>query len=94
MPLYDYRCEECDEIWEKDLPMNYRGFVTCPTCLSGRTRRIILSAPATVLNWWNASASDDTDGIMQRFRPRVDSKIATKKDKRRRSNKEMAHEHN
>lgn len=94
MPFYDYMCEMCDEIWEEDLPMGFRGLVTCPICKSGHSKRLVLSAPATVLNWWNARASSDTDGITKRYRPRVDSKMTTKRDRRRRGKqKEMAHEY-
>jgi len=89
MPLYDYRCRVCSEIWEEDLPMKFRGFVTCPICQSGNTQRIHLQAPATVLNWWDAGSSSDTGGITDRYRPRVDNKKF--EAKRRHRKKELTY---
>jgi putative FmdB family regulatory protein len=99
MPQYDYMCTECDELWIEDLPMKFRGFVTCPICGTGRTKRIILEAPAMTLNWWNARASADTDGITKRFRSKSVNKKARQKakyrrERRRRKDKEMAHGYN
>ena len=91
MPLYDYRCEVCAEVWEENLPMKFRGFVTCPVCQTGRTQRIHLQAPATVMNWWDASSSMDASGIRERFRPRADNKKSKVKTVRRHRKKEMAY---
>jgi len=35
MPIYDYRCEKCEELWEESLPMSKMNSPTkkaCPHC--------------------------------------------------------------
>jgi putative FmdB family regulatory protein len=77
MIVYDYRCEECAEIFEQDFKSrdDYRKTVavTCPTCGSGLTRRIV-SAPAVSIWWKNAAAAPDAWSMRPRFHPATRSK--------------------
>jgi putative FmdB family regulatory protein len=40
MPLYEYRCEECQETFEK-LVRAFREEVSCPACASGQVEKLI-----------------------------------------------------
>jgi putative FmdB family regulatory protein len=40
MPIYEYRCEECDEPFEK-LVRAFREEVACPHCGSGEVERLL-----------------------------------------------------
>jgi putative FmdB family regulatory protein len=82
MPAYDYRCRECGEVFVDEHPMEYNGPVICPVCCTGRTQRIFLQCPATVLNWWNAAASSDAGDIDKRFRPSSRNKLSRLPEKR------------
>lgn len=41
MPMYEYKCHDCDEVFERLLSQSApREGVTCPTCGSQRTKRM------------------------------------------------------
>lgn len=70
MPLYDYTCEECEEVFEVSLStelVKKRPIVICPICDTGNTRKIIVM-PATTLKWWNSMASDGVNDVHKRHR--------------------------
>jgi putative FmdB family regulatory protein len=66
MPLYDYKCRQCEHIYETRHSMNFTGRVTCPECGSDDTRKVI-SAPASVLDWRLSESVHNST----RFRQRV-----------------------
>lgn len=39
MPVYEYRCRDCDAAFEVERPMSQRGPVHCPQC-DGSARRV------------------------------------------------------
>lgn len=42
MPMYQYACRNCDEAFEKKLPMAQAGETqACPQCGSHETRKVI-----------------------------------------------------
>lgn len=62
-PGFDYRCEECAEIFEVRYGRDEKPFaVTCPVCDSGRTSKLI-SMPTTRIWWKNPKASSDASGL-------------------------------
>lgn len=47
MAKYDYRCEECTELFEVDLPMGgEKPAVECPICGSCSTVKVYIAVPA------------------------------------------------
>lgn len=73
MFLYDYICEECEEVFEVNLSRDIikkRPVVICPICDTGNTRRIIVM-PATTLKWWNSMASEGVNDVHKRHRSAV-----------------------
>ena len=40
MPIYEYRCEECDQAFEK-LVRAFRDETTCPDCGSAKVERLL-----------------------------------------------------
>jgi putative FmdB family regulatory protein len=40
MPIYEYRCEDCEKPFEK-LVRAFREEVTCPACGSGEVERLL-----------------------------------------------------
>jgi putative FmdB family regulatory protein len=41
MPLYEYRCRECEQEFEVLLPSASANAATCPTCGAGEPRRLM-----------------------------------------------------
>ena len=51
--LYDYQCNTCGEIFERQRAMGERDEATeCPVCGSDDVRRIIISTPAIKFAWY------------------------------------------
>jgi putative FmdB family regulatory protein len=70
-PGYDYRCEECAEIFEVHYGRDEKPLaVTCPICKSGRTSKI-MSVPALRVRWKNALASNEAMDMAPRFYKRA-----------------------
>jgi putative FmdB family regulatory protein len=46
MPLFEYRCQDCDEKFEELVPYSRSEEMDCPKCGSGNTRKLV-SAFAT-----------------------------------------------
>jgi putative FmdB family regulatory protein len=46
MPFYDYRCEECEERFEENRPMDRRDDAVCPKCGSRHVRRLVSQVSA------------------------------------------------
>ena len=44
MPLYDYQCQQCLEVFEAHNSVSNRGWTVCPKC-SGEAMHVILTAP-------------------------------------------------
>ena len=40
MPIYEFRCEACENLFERILPIGHRGAKPCPQC-GRRARRVI-----------------------------------------------------
>ena len=60
MPLYDYQCKECAEMFEVEHGMDYNGpKPQCPTCRTYMTHRIILQAPSIYVYWKDARSTDE-----------------------------------
>ncbi|MFZ5898055.1 MAG: FmdB family zinc ribbon protein [Bacillota bacterium] len=39
MPIYEYKCKDCEHKFSVLLPVTERAKVTCPKCLSDNVRR-------------------------------------------------------
>lgn len=50
MPLYDYQCQQCRNVFEVRHGMTFSGKVLCPACAGTEADKLI-SAPASVLDW-------------------------------------------
>lgn len=49
MPIYEYRCERCDERFERLVPMSAADAPTdCPTCGSPKTRKQFSTFATTI----------------------------------------------
>lgn len=68
MPAYDYICNDCTEIFERKHSMLFEGTVQCPVCSSGRTRKIVMSAPALRIWFKDASSSTSCESLRPKFR--------------------------
>ncbi|MEZ5338480.1 MAG: zinc ribbon domain-containing protein [bacterium] len=44
MPLYDFQCEECGEVFEVERSMTDNSKESCPKCKSRRTVKVFSSA--------------------------------------------------
>ena len=76
MALYDYRCEDCTEMFEVDLPMGKkRPPQKCPVCNGYRTKKVILEAAALRVEWMPDGAGDTS-------LPRFHKKVRSKKHRR------------
>ena len=77
MIIYDYRCEECAEIFEQRFKSrdDYRKTiaVTCPICGTGLTHKIV-SAPAISIWWKDPLSSEDSGRLRPSFRPAVSNR--------------------
>jgi len=57
MPIYEFRCNECNDVWDKMLSISQRKEPqTCPTC-STQMKRLI-SAPAKTATLWHGNWSE------------------------------------
>jgi len=66
MPLYDYKCQDCDLFFEARHRMDHSGPVPCPRCSGDHTSKVY-SSPALVMNWFMSEAIHNS----KRFRPAV-----------------------
>jgi putative FmdB family regulatory protein len=41
MPNYEFKCEECEHTFEKNLPVRSRDLKTCPECRAKALTRLI-----------------------------------------------------
>jgi putative FmdB family regulatory protein len=46
VPLYEYRCKECDERFESQVTYSQADSVQCDACGSTRVHRMVASIPA------------------------------------------------
>ena len=71
MLVYDYRCEECAELFEMTFASRDEYLktiaVTCPVCGTGRTKKIV-SAPAVRIWWKDATSSSDALSMRPKFK--------------------------
>jgi putative FmdB family regulatory protein len=44
MPLYDYQCEKCENVFEVERPLTATGSVRCPSCGSTKTAKVFSAA--------------------------------------------------
>lgn len=54
MPIYDYKCPDCDNRFEKTVPVDDRHSIHCDVCEGGPCDICITSAPSVVfrgINW-------------------------------------------
>jgi putative FmdB family regulatory protein len=73
MSKYDYRCKECDELFEAEYPMGSRPeIVPCPACDSADTKQVYSNVPATYMDWDPSYAGDCG---LPTFRPSKRSKF-------------------
>lgn len=65
-PIYDYRCLDCNRAWEQRWPMHETTNPSC-TCGSSNVAKLVVAAPASVLDWKDS----DSVHLSKRFRPRT-----------------------
>ncbi len=69
MPAYDYRCEDCAELFEKRHPMAGPEYpVQCPVCQSGNVHKVLF-CPAITVNWRDPRSSSDVSGLRPKYIP-------------------------
>ena len=61
MPMYDFKCIECDHVFEKRLSFHDEPLADCPVCNSSETRRL-LSKPAIVFKGSGFYINDSKGG--------------------------------
>ncbi len=69
---YDYKCSDCEMVFEVTHGIMDNSEVKCPDCGGVNTEKLITGVPAIVMNWWNAAASDDAGLTHKRFLGAVD----------------------
>ena len=47
MPIYDFECQKCNEVFEEIAPSDCSSGLTCPACSSTDTKRM-LSCPSPI----------------------------------------------
>jgi len=81
MPLYEYRCRECDHVYEKLERMSAPTTGTCPEC-GGKTTRL-LGVPALQFKgsgWYVTDYGKGTGGAAGEAPKKGDSKKTSTKD--------------
>ena len=69
MPAYDYQCEDCAEIFEKQHPMSGPLYpIQCPVCSSGNVHKVII-CPAITVAWRDPRSSSDVSGLIPKYHP-------------------------
>lgn len=48
MPIYDYKCKECEHVQEESHSWKEEPVIQCVKCGSTKTHRVVLSAPRIV----------------------------------------------
>lgn len=69
MPLYDYKCKECDAYFESNKSVDDRDIAECPCGGSGG--RVFLSFPSILYKgsgWTKSVSNTESDRVMQRIR--------------------------
>lgn len=61
MPLFEYRCGDCDEKFEELVPFAKSDEMQCPNCGSKNTRKLV-SAFATVASRSGREAGNSCSG--------------------------------
>jgi putative FmdB family regulatory protein len=61
VPTYEYKCEQCGNIFEVRHSMNENPGVLCPKCKSG-TQRIITGGSGFILKTKGTSSISDSQG--------------------------------
>lgn len=41
MPVYDYKCKECEHVWEENHSMNDPDILVCPKCGKESAKKLI-----------------------------------------------------
>ena len=69
MTIYDYRCNDCSEVFDEKHPMDFKGVVICPICLSGDTHKLVVM-PAVKLDWKDTRTRlrNPADQLARRYR--------------------------
>ena len=49
MPLYDFKCSKCDEIFEKNLHIGFKTKPKCPKCNSSKAVSKLITAPSGII---------------------------------------------
>jgi putative FmdB family regulatory protein len=62
MPRYDFRCQECGETFETELPISRRQEAVCPECGSRDLRQLFLSVQTWVRGGGDGGAVCATGG--------------------------------
>ncbi len=75
MPLYDYRCNECDRVIEVMHGIHGNGPDKCETC--GGTMRKLLSTPAIHFKGSGWAKKDAAAASAKKARPKADSSSTT-----------------
>ena len=88
MPIYDYRCEKCDMIWEESLPVSKRLQPTkkyCPHCeekkcvvkhvggFPGLATDATLTADKATGGKWSELMNKMKGGISDKYKPNLDT---------------------
>lgn len=64
MPVYDYRCTSCDEVFQVEGPLGYLDEEVCPTC-GGASKRIFqVFEKQPEIGGGACSTHEDIDGIV------------------------------
>ncbi len=79
MPLYDYHCNCCGELFEAEHSMDGpdpRSPILCPVCRTGDVNKIILNVPGVRIWFKNPGLAHHSDEKQPRYMPPVLAKEA------------------
>lgn len=80
MPTYDYECLDCGATFEKFQPITARPLRRCPSCRTGRVRRLIGAGAGFIFRGSGFYATDyRSDEYKQRVKAEKDSSSSTTK---------------
>ena len=64
MPLYDFRCTACDNVFEVDRDLGYLDDENCPQCKAVSKRVFVIFEKQPEIGGGACSSHDNIDGVV------------------------------